>query len=442
MAKPWRKVITRREFLGGALAVGTGAVAAACAPSQPAQQAPAVQGRPTQLLVLWQSSFVQEQDKLLDQMAQDWGKKNNVEVRVEHIAYNDTPARIAAAIQAGSGPDVIRWTQGWAWIYENSLVDVSKEVEELIKRLGGIYPDAEAYNKVNRVWRAVPWSVNPGAFVYRTDYFREAGVQPPTTWDDFIQVGKKLKAYGKPIGQALGHSYGDPPGFWYPWLWAWGGKEVLEDGKTVALESDATLLAVEKAVELFYGALDESGLSWDDTSNNRAYLAEQLSCTLNGASIYFVAKRDFPKVAEVSDHFVHPRGPAGQLSLHALFSLGIMSYSKNVQAAKDLIMYLMDPQQYSKWVDVGLAYEFAPFKYSENDPVWNKDPKIKAFRDVVVNGSGRWPGWPGPPTAKAAQVREAYIIVDLFAKACSREFKPADAVKWAAGQLRQIYGRS
>ena len=187
--------------MGGALAVGAGAVAAACAPNQPAQQAPAVQGRPTQLLVLWQSSFVQEQDKLLDRMAQEWGKKNNVEVRVEHIAYNDTPARIAAAIQAGSGPDIIRWTHGWPWIYENSLVDVSKEVEELIKRLNGVYPDAEAYNKVNGVWRAVPWSVNPGAFVYRTDYFREAGVQVPTTWDELIQVGKSLRPTASPSGR-------------------------------------------------------------------------------------------------------------------------------------------------------------------------------------------------------------------------------------------------
>jgi len=443
MGKPWRKVIiSRREFLGGALA-GVGALAASCAPTQPAgPQAPAVQGRPTELHVLRWSSFVAEMDKLIDTQMQEWGKKNNVNVKVEHINANDIPARLAAAVQAKAGPDIVQFWDGWPWIYEDSLVDVSKEVEELIKKLNGVYQDFEAYCKVNGVWRAFPYSYTSNTFIYRTDYFKEAGVAVPKTWDEFIEAGKKLKAYGKPIGQALGHSFGDPPTFWYPWLWAWGGKEVLEDGKTVAIESDATLLAVEKAVELFDTGLIEGVLSWDDSSNNRAYLAEQISCTLNGASIYFVAKRDYPKLAEVSDHFVHPRGPAGTFSYQLDWSVGIMAYSKNIQAAKDLIVHILQPEQYSAWLQSGRGYETGPYRYYDNDPVWRTDPKILPFRDVVTNGTARWPGWPGPPTAKATQVRNNYIIVDLFAKACSREFKPREAVKWAAGQLQQIYGRS
>jgi len=47
-------------------------------------------------------------------------------------------------------------------------------------------------------------------------------------------VGKKLKAAGHPYGQTAGHTFGDAPGWWYPYLWSWGGKEVAEDGKTVA----------------------------------------------------------------------------------------------------------------------------------------------------------------------------------------------------------------
>ncbi len=43
MSKPWRKAITRREFLGGALA-GAGALAAACAPNPTGR--PTGSGRP------------------------------------------------------------------------------------------------------------------------------------------------------------------------------------------------------------------------------------------------------------------------------------------------------------------------------------------------------------------------------------------------------------
>ncbi len=40
---------------------------------------------------------------------------------------------------------------------------------------------------------------------------------------------------GKPFGQALGHSPGDPPSFAYPYMWAYGAMEVEEDGTTVAI---------------------------------------------------------------------------------------------------------------------------------------------------------------------------------------------------------------
>ena len=32
------------------------------------------------------------------------------------------------------------------------------------------------------------------SIVYRTDVFEKAGVEPPTTWDELIEVGDKLKA--------------------------------------------------------------------------------------------------------------------------------------------------------------------------------------------------------------------------------------------------------
>ena len=45
-------------------------------------------------------------------------------------------------------------------------------------------------------------------------------------------------------------------------------------------------------------ACDEGGLAWDDTNNNRAFHAGELSATLNGASIYIVAKRQKDKIKD------------------------------------------------------------------------------------------------------------------------------------------------
>ena len=128
---------------------------------------------------------------------------------------------------------------------------------------------------------------------YRKSWFDEVGVtraspRPGSTYRD---AGKKLKAKGRPIGQTAGHTFGDAPSWWYPFLWSWGGKEVEADGKTVVLNSKETVESIKFAVALWKETMDEGGLAWDDTNNNRAFLSGTISATNNGASIYIESKR-------------------------------------------------------------------------------------------------------------------------------------------------------
>jgi multiple sugar transport system substrate-binding protein len=93
-------------------------------------------------------------------------------------------------------------------------------------------------------------------------------------WDALRDAGKKLKAAkGRRLGQTAGHTFGDAPAWWYPSLWSWGGKEVEADGKTVVLNSQETIESVKLAPGLWKESCDESGLAWDDTSKNRAFLS-------------------------------------------------------------------------------------------------------------------------------------------------------------------------
>ena len=164
----------------------------------------------------------------------------------------------------------------------------------------------------------------------------------PTTWDDYRAVGKKLKAAGRPYGQTAGHTFGDAPGWWYPYLWSWGGKEVEADGKTVVLNTKETVELVKFAVALWKETMDEGGLAWDDTSNNRAFLSGSVSATNNGASIYLEAKKkpdsyQTDKGTPMKDDILHagiPGGAGGQFNLPGPFTNLLMKYSKNQDAAK------------------------------------------------------------------------------------------------------------
>jgi len=262
--------------------------------------------------------------------------------------------------------------------------------------------------------------------------------------DTLHAAAKTLKTKGRPLGQTLGHTFGDAPGFWYPYLWSWGGKEVEADGKTVALDSKETVESVKFAVPFWKDCVDEGGLAWDDSSNNRAFLSGSISATNNGASIYLEAKKKpdtylTEKGAPLWQDILHapiPRGAGGQFNLPGPFTNMLMGYSKNQQAAKQFISWVNSKPVFEEWFTSQKGYTDGATKYWEKDKLWGADPVLLPFRGIPLKG--RLMGYAGPPGRASAEAQTKYIIVDMYAKAV--QGMPAeDAVKWANGELVKVY---
>jgi multiple sugar transport system substrate-binding protein len=219
---------------------------------------------------------------------------------------------------------------------------------------------------------------------------------------------------------------------------------VEADGKTVVLNSKETVESVKFAVLFWKEAHDEGGLSWDDTSNNRAFLSGTISCTNNGASIYLEAKkkpdsylteRGMPMKDDIL-HTLLPKGVGGRFTYPGPFTNMLMRYSKNQKPAKDFIRWISSKEIYDKWFTSQQGFMDGPTKDWENHKVWSIDPVMRPFKDIASNG--RLVGYAGPPNRAAAEVVTKYIIVDMYAKAV-QGMPPEDAVKWAHQELVKIY---
>jgi multiple sugar transport system substrate-binding protein len=411
-----------------------------------AHRAPAfAQG--TKLHIVRWVDFIPEADVELKRQAPEASKALGAEVSLEFINANDLQPRITAAIQSGSGADIIQMLWNWPQLYANALLDVSDVAEPIGKAQGGFYEVFDAAAKVNGRWLAVPHAVIGNAVAYRRSWFNEVGAKEfPKTWDEYREVGKKLKAKGKPIGQTLGHTFGDAPTFAYPVLWDFGGAEVDQSGKKVAINSKGTIESVKFMQAFWKDACDEGGLAWDDTNNNRAFHAGDISATLNGASIYIVAKRQKdkikddkgePLVQDIEHAALMPAGSAGQFALYGGQQHSIMKYSKNVKLAKDFLKWLHQKENYEKWFVVNEGYSVGSTKVWEEHAMWGKiDKQLQVFRQAARKTFAF--GHPGPASAKATEAYTKYIIVDMYAKAV-QGMKAEDAVKWAEGELKKIY---
>jgi multiple sugar transport system substrate-binding protein len=237
--------VTRRKFLkvsgAGALAAKTGGMAGILA----AGRAPAYAQATTVHWIRW-NDFVPASDQLLRKdLLPEAEKALGFKINFETVNGNDLQPRITSAIQSGAGPDLFMLFNNHPHLYAASAVDMSDLAADIGKAGGGFYPLSTANCTVGDKWLSMPFCIVGGMNAYRKSWFAEVGYDKfPETWDQYRDAGKKLKAKGRPIGQTLGHTFGDAPTFTYPLMWSFGGTEVDKSGK-VSVNSKETIESVK-----------------------------------------------------------------------------------------------------------------------------------------------------------------------------------------------------
>lgn len=437
-------IITRR----GALGVGGGALAASAMPFKASAitlgnaempKLPIEKG--ATLRVLRPTKFVDPDEVIFRANIKKFTDTTGVPVRVDFVGWEDLRPQTAVAANTGAGPDVV---VGWpddAHLYTDKLIEVSDIAEYLGNKYGGWYFLAEKYGKKGGTnnWIAIPMGGSGGPIVYRKSWVKAAGFDTiPNDMGEFLKLCKNLKQANHPVGFALGNAVGDANGYVSWLLWAFKGYLVDEEGK-VAINRPETIDALNFAKEM-YPTMIEGTLSWQDPSNNKAYISEQIALTANGVSIYFALKGD-PKtaaVAEDTDHARLPSGPVGKPPESALI-LNAMTFkhTKYPNAAKQFLAFMMEQDQYEKWLTGCLGYWAQPLKaYAELD-VWKSDPKLLAYRDTCANQF--WNGYKGPITAASGAVNADYVVVNMFAAVASGQSTAKDAVVEAERRAKRYY---
>ncbi|MGC1590982.1 MAG: extracellular solute-binding protein, partial [Pseudolabrys sp.] len=254
----------------------------------------------------------------------------------------------------------------------------------------------------------------------------------------FLAYAKAMKAQGTPGGMALGHASGDG-NTWVHWcLWAFGGNVVDKDDKVI-ISSPETEKALNFAKAMYENYVPGTA-SWNDAFNNKAFLGGEIHWTNNGISIYVAAQNDPTKkqIAEDMDHALWPVGPVGKpTEFQVLFPLMAMTYTKYPQASKALMAYMLEADQFNKWLTASKGYLTQCLNAYEANPVWTTDPKATPFRDVAKRTLTV--GGLGSVGEKAASAIADFVVLDMFATACTGREDAKGAIKIADRQLRRIY---
>ncbi|MDT7578666.1 MAG: multiple sugar transport system substrate-binding protein, partial [Pseudonocardiales bacterium] len=148
-----------------------------------------------------------------------------------------------------------------------------------------------------------------------------------------------------------------------------------------------------------------------------------------------------PKIAAIGvdlNHAVMPIGPAGIVTNGAL-AINAMAFkhTKFPNAAKAYLTYMMEVEQYDKWLTGSFGYWGQPLRAYEQSAVWDSDPKIKLYKDTMA--VSRWYAYPGPITEQSGAVMADYVMVDMVASASTGDSTPEDAAKEAERRAKRYF---
>jgi multiple sugar transport system substrate-binding protein len=419
--------LSRRRFLTTTAGGGLAGILAA--------RIPPARGQQREISYLCWNNFAPASDKKLAEIGQRFTRDTGIKIRIDHIAHPQQPAKYASEVQSQAGHDLVEMRMHFPWLYEPQLVDVSDLVTELEKKYGKVISSGYECARVNGVWRAVPQYHGQFVPVYREDLFRKAGLKIPDTWEDLYVVGRELKKMGHPVGIPISQNY-DSISTAGPVLWSFGGMEVDRDGKSVRINSPATVQTVEWYRKMFRDCMEPEVLSWTDASNNESIQQDKAGWIHNPVSAYIVARNMKLVTADLINHHRSLGGSGGRHETDTPRHIGIWKFSKNVEPAKEWVRYLIGKRDvYDEYIMSADAFNLPVFEKLQDHPVLKTDPKFAALRSEGVQYHAY--SWPAPPSEKIQLITLSFILPNMLAKAVTGT-PTTEAIAWAEKEMKRI----
>jgi ABC-type glycerol-3-phosphate transport system substrate-binding protein len=327
-------------------------------------------------------------NKAAEAVSRAWAEKEKVDLHIDFITSqgNKLILTAAAEAQARSGHDILTLGSWDPANYADKLTPVDDVMAPLIKANGAASAITTYLGKIGGKWMGVPGT--PGAQFKgpcsRIDLLKQhAGIDiqqiyplgsPPKaeawTLDVFLKAATDCHKAGVPFAIGLGTT-ADSVDTWGAIFQAFGAELVNAKGD-ITVNSDKVRQALEYGKKLT-AVLPPDAPSYDDATNNRAFVAGKTALIMNPPSAWAVAKRDAPKIAEQCWSHGFPSGPAGRFGPFLPFFWGTWTFSKNQSAAKSLLVFLSQASAVEKLVAGSGGYDLPSFANLTTLKTWAEE---------------------------------------------------------------------
>lgn len=330
-------------------------------------------------LTIWvEKIFSDDANKAMEERIKSFSEEKGIKVNYEFISATDFVTKLNAAVEAGSNvPDITTSavTKIVNYYPSNPYMDVSDLVDEIDQErpyMESIYEGS----KIEGKHYFVPMTSSSTMMFIRRDKMEEAGISEiPKTWDELFEAAEAMSDpdngfYG--LGMGCGPTDEDGENMFRMIMWDQGGYVLDEEG-AVTLDNDAAQELLEKYKELYDGgAIPPAATTWDSGGNNTSYLMGESGIVFNAPTLYNSLKNDEAnqELFENTEVVNLPAGRDNNTTMGFAAGLSIMEGCKEVEAAKELIKYLMDGEWYDEYLEITAPVYSPVFQDCKGSGIW------------------------------------------------------------------------
>ncbi len=154
---------------------------------------PSAWGGEKKVVRIWHTETEPLSKAAFQQIINDFEKLHpDISVNQEALAWGDLEAKLTAALAAGAPPDASHGQAvTCASFYAKGLL---RDQEDIANAIGkdNIWEAVRRQCLHDGKYYGIPHSAATSLLIYRKDVFKQKGLKPPETWDDFIQVAQAM----------------------------------------------------------------------------------------------------------------------------------------------------------------------------------------------------------------------------------------------------------
>jgi trehalose/maltose transport system substrate-binding protein len=338
-----------------------------------------------------------ETSQLCKEGAEAWASRTGNTVKIMRLPPQSDRLGIYQQFLAekSSVVDVYTIDIVWAGVLGNYLVDLSKSAGGAV---AAHFPAIIKNNTINGKLIAMPWFADAGLLYYRKDLLKKYNEGVPETWEELASTAKRVQDAERTTNGNKemwgyvwqGKSYEGLTCNAVEWLASYNAGSVVEPSGEISINNQNAADALRKARSWIGTISPRNVLSFDEEGARSVFQSGNAVFMRNWPYAWGLANKEGSPIRNQVGVAALPKGGADGRPTATLGGqqLAVSKYSKNIELAIDLVMYLAGKEEQKRRAIVGGFNPTIISLYGDSEMIASNPFQGKLYENFI-NASAR-----------------------------------------------------